>query len=269
MPAYENLLYEQTGPIVTVTLNRPQKLNALTDALMHELGNALDAIAADDSIRVVILTGAGRAFSAGYDLSPREHPLTTVQDWRWHGTASGCDVVMKMWDLPKPVLGAIRGYALGGGCDLVLGCDMVIASEDATFGEPEVRGVSSPPTLLMPWVIGMKKAKELLLTGDSIPANEAERLGIVNKVVPPDQLEATARALAEKLARVPPISIKLNKAAINRSYEIMGLKSAIAYGAEIFTLLLMTPDSAEFGKKVAEKGLRAALAERDAAFQVK
>lgn len=266
MPVYQNLIYQQSGPIVTITLNRPQKLNALTDALMHELGDALDFIATDDSVRAVILTGAGRAFSAGYDLSPREHPLTTVQDWRWHATASGRDVVLKIWDSPKPVVGAIRGYALGGGCDLVLACDIVIASEDAQFGEPEVRGVSSPPSLLMPWVVGMKKAKELLLTGDSIPASEAERLGIVNHVVAPDRLEAAARAMAEKLAKVPPVSMRFNKMAINHAYEVMGLKNAVAYGVEVFTLLLMTPDSAEFGKKVSEKGLRAALAERDAAF---
>jgi enoyl-CoA hydratase/carnithine racemase len=267
MPKFKHILYEQEGPIVTLTLNRPEKLNALNDLLMYELGEACDIIQADQSVRAVILTGAGRAFSAGYDLSPRDHPLETIQDWRDHATRAGRDVVMKLWDLRVPVIGAINGYALGGACDIVLATDMTILAENAKLGEPEVRMVSAPPTLIMPWVIGMKKAKELLLTGDMIDAEEAYRLGIANKVVPTDDLLAEANAMAERIAAIPPVSIEYNKRAINHAYETMGMKSAIAYGVEIFTLLLNTPDSAEFGKLISEVGLKAALAERDDAFK--
>lgn len=267
MSKYQFITYEQDGPIVTITLNRPEKLNALSDELMYELGDAFDAIEADDSVRAAIVTGAGRAFSAGYDISPREKPLETIQDWRDHATRAGRNVVMKMWDLRVPVITAVNGYALGGACDIVLASDITIMAEDAKVGEPEVRMVSSPPSQFMPWVIGMKKAKELLLTGDMIDAEEAHRLGVANKIVPADQLMDEANAFARRLAQVPPVSIEFNKRAINHAYEVMGLRSAIAYGVEIFTMLLKTPESAEFGALVAEKGLKEALAERDRPFK--
>lgn len=266
MTDYKYIVYEEEGPIAIITLNRPEKLNALSDQLMYELGEALDNIQGNSSIRAVVLTGAGRAFSAGYDISPREKPLVTVQDWRDHATRAGRDVVMKMWDLRVPVITAVNGYALGGGCDIVLASDITIMADDAKLGEPEVRMVSAPPTLIMPWVIGMKKTKELLLTGDMIDAQEALRLGMANKVVAAETLMDEAKAFARRLSLVPPVSMEFNKRAINHAYEVMGLKSAIAYGVEIFTLLLKTPESAEFGALVAEKGLKEALAERDRAF---
>ncbi len=267
MPKYQHILYKKEGPIVTITLNRPDKLNALNDPLMHSLGDAFGEIENDKDIRVVILTGAGRAFSSGYDLSPRDEPLESVQDWREHATKAGRDVVMKMWDLRVPVVTAVQGYALGGGCDLVLASDISIAAENAKIGEPEIRGVSSPPTFIMPWVIGMKKAKELLLTGDMVGAEEALRLGMVNKVVPVSDLHDEVLSFAKKLANIPPIAMELNKKAINHSYETMGMKSAIAYGVEVFTLLLKTEEAADFGKKVAEMGLKKALEERDKLFE--
>lgn len=266
MSSYQFITYEQDGPITVITLNRPEKLNALSDELMYELGDAFDAVEADASVRVAIVTGAGRAFSSGYDISPREVPLETVQDWRDHATRAGRDVVMKMWDLRVPVITAVNGYALGGACDLVLASDITILADDAKIGEPEVRMVSAPPTQLMPWVIGIKKTKELLLTGDMIDAEEAYRLGIANKVVPADALMEEAAAFARRLAQIPPVSIEFNKRAINHAYEVMGLKSAVAYGVEIFTMLLKTREAAEFGELVAEKGLKAALAERDRPF---
>lgn len=265
MPTFERILYEQKGPIVKITLNRPEKLNALDDPMMYNLGAAFDHVREDTSVRVVILTGAGRAFSAGYDLSPREKPLRTVQDWRDHMTRAGRDVIMRMWDLRVPVITAVRGYALGGGCDFVLASDITILAEDAKLGEPEVRHVSCP-MFIMPWVIGIKKTKELLLTGDTIDAQEAYRLGVANKVVPAEKLEEEAWAFAERLAKIPPVSIEFNKRAINHAYEVMGIKNAIAYGVEVFPLLLLTEESAEFGKAVAELGLKAALEARDKKF---
>jgi enoyl-CoA hydratase/carnithine racemase len=265
MPVFERIIYEQKGPIVKITLNRPEKLNALDDPMMLNLGAAFDFIQQDESVRVLIVTGAGRAFSAGYDLSPREKPLVSVQDWRDHMTRTGRDVIMKMWDLRVPVIAAVRGYALGGGCDIVLMADIAILAEDAKLGEPEVRHVSCP-TFIMPWVIGMKKTKELLLTGDSIDAQEAYRLGAANKIVPVEKLDEEAWAFAERIAKIPPVSIEYNKRAINHAFEVMGIKNAIAYGVEIFPLLLLTEESAEFGKAVAKMGLKAALEARDSGF---
>ena len=265
MPTFERILYEQKGAIVKITLNRPEKLNALDDTMMFSLGAAFDLIQQDKSVRALILTGAGRAFSAGYDLSPREKPLRTVQDWRDHGARTGRDVIIKMWDLRVPVISAVRGYALGGGCDIVLLSDITILAEDAKLGEPEVRHVSCP-TFIMPWVVGMKKTKELLLTGDSIDAQEAYRLGIANRVVPVEKLEEEAWAVAERIAKIPAVSIEYNKRAINHAYEVMGIKNAIAYGVEIFPLLLLTEESVEFGDAVEKMGLKAALEARDKKF---
>lgn len=267
MSDYKEIIYEKTGAIVKVTLNRPNKLNALTDSLMLELSDALDTIQADSEIRVMILTGAGRAFSAGYDLSLEGPPRTTVQAWRRHATECGRDVVMKIWDLRMPVISAVNGYALGGGCDLALVTDITLVADDAKLGEPEVRMVSAPPTLILPYLIGMKKTKELLLTGDMIDAEEAYRLGIANKVVPADQLQEEAWKYAEKLAAVPPVSLEYNKRAINHAFESMGMKTAIDYGVETFTQLLMTEEASAFATTVMEKGLKAALAERDREFK--
>lgn len=265
---YEFILCERIGPTVKITLNRPEKLNALNDQMMYYLDHALDSIEKDRDVRSVILMGAGKAFSAGYDLSPRKVPLDSVQDWRDHATKAGRDVVMKIWDLRVPVIAAAHGYALGGGCELLLASDISIAAAGTRIGEPEIRGTSSPPTLVMPWVVGMKHAKSLLLTGDLIDAEEAYRIGMLSRVVPLDDLEKVARTIAERLNKIPPIALELNKRGINNTFETMGLRTAVAYGVEIFTLLLNTEEAATFGRSIAEKGLRAAIEKRDTASDV-
>ena len=253
------VLYGQSGAIATLTLNRPDKLNALNDQMMEELLAAFDRVEEDTSVRVAVLTGAGRAFSAGFDLSPRDEPLETVQDWRKNTLHTGRDVVLKMWGLRVPVITAVRGYALGGACDIVLASDLTIVASDAKIGEPEIKAVGSPPTLVMPWVIGIKKTKELLLTGDLIDGEEAVQLGIANHVVAVDQVMEEAFKLAEKIAALPAVAVELSKSAINHAYETMGMRSAIDYGAEIFTLLMKSEDAAAFTRAVEEKGLKAAL----------
>ena len=266
MTQYEQIIFDRVSGderIAVITLNRPDKLNALTDQLMLELGDALDKANEDNSIHVVILKGAGRAFSAGYDLSPRDQPLESVQDWREHATKSGKEVILKIWDLRVPVIASVHGYALGGGCDLAIGADITYLAEGTELGEPEVRFVSAPPSLIMPWLIGVKKAKELLLTGDSIGAEEAVDIGLANRVVSEESLEDAVLTLAKRLANIPPISLELNKRAINHAYETMGMKSALDYGAEMFTLLLLTEESAQFAEEVTEKGLKKTLQDRN------
>lgn len=265
--SYETITLTRERSIAILTLNRPDKMNALSDEILYDILHAMDALERDKSVRAVILTGAGRAFCAGFDLSPREQPFTTVEDWREHA-ALGNDVCFKIWRSRLPVVAAVNGYCLGGGCDLSMVCDMTIAAETAEFGEPEIQFQSSPPFAIMPWVIGMKRAKELLLTGTRITAAEAERIGLINRVVPADQLMDEARKLAVQLAKVPPPAMVLNKRAINHTYEISGFLSAIEYGAEIFALIQMSEsdEQKEFFKIAGEKGLKAAFKWRDQKF---
>ena len=264
---YENITLKRERSIAIITLNRPEKMNALSDGLLYDVRDAMDELEKDKTVRAVILTGAGRAFCAGFDLSPREKPFTTVEDWREHAEL-GNEICFKIWRSRLPVVAAVNGYCLGGGCDLSMVCDLTVAAETAEFGEPEIQFQSSPPFVIMPWVVGMKRAKELMLTGARISAAEAERIGLANRVVPADQLMDQARKLAVQLAKVPPPAMLLNKRAINRTFEISGVLSAIEYGAEIFALVQMSEsdEQKEFFKIAGEKGLKAAFKWRDQKF---
>lgn len=266
--SYENVMVDVQDRIATLTLNRPAKRNALSDELLIDMQNALDDLEHDHSVRAVILTGAGKAFCSGFDLSPRENPPTSVQDWRDH-VKLGIDTWFKIWRSRLPVIAAVNGYCLGGGCDLSMVCDFTIAAHDAEFGEPEIQFQSSPPFFIMPWVVPMKRTKELLLTGGRVNAGTAERLGLVNRTVPAEHLLDEARKLAHQLVKIPPPAMELNKKAINHSYEIRGFLSTIDYGAEMFVLMLMSEESEEkkeFFAVAAEKGLKAAFKWRDEKF---
>lgn len=270
--AYETLLLEQDQGILTITLNRPQVLNAINTQLRTELGQAIDAAATDDTVRVVVIRGAGRAFSAGDDL--KEGFQRPVSEYsvasRRASIQREIELCFKIWDLPKPVIAQVHGYCLGAGCDLALACDITIAADDAQFGEPEIRHISSPPTLLMPWTVNLKKTKYLLLTGNTIGAIEAERCGLISKVVPGDQLDLEVRKTALDIARIPPDTVTLNKAALNRSYEIMGLRSAVLYNLETSTLIQLTKSKEELEERqriVREVGLKAFLERRDRPFR--
>ena len=272
MEGYKNVAYNtvtltRENRIATLTLNRPQKRNALNDELLEEMQQALDEIESDEEIRATIIRGAGRAFCAGFDISPREHPLTSVQDWRDH-VKLGNDTWFKIWRSRLPVIAAVHGYCLGGGCDLSMVCDITIAADDAEFGEPEIQFQSAPPFPIMPWVLPMKHMKELLLTGKRIDAAEAARIGLANRTVPADRLMREAQDLAHQMTKIPPPAMALNKEAINHGYEIRGFQSTIDYGAEMFTLTLMSEseEASAFFAVAAEKGLAAAFKWRDEKF---
>jgi enoyl-CoA hydratase/carnithine racemase len=267
---YENVLLHVEDAVATLTLNRPTKLNALSDGLLLDMQLAMDEIEKDKSVRAAIITGAGKSFCAGFDLSPRDPPFTTVQDWREH-VKLGNDTYYRIWRSRLPYIAAVNGFCLGGGCDLSMVCDFTIASNDAEFGEPEIQFQSAPPFLIMPWVIPMKKTKELLLTGGRIKADAAERMGLVNKVVPAAELADEAKKMARQLVMIPPPAMELNKRAINHSYDIRGLQATIDYGAEMFALALMSEseESKEFFAVAAEKGLKAAFKWREEKFSVR
>jgi enoyl-CoA hydratase len=270
--AYQNLLFNEKDEIGYLTLNRPSKLNALSPELMEELSHALDMIEADPEVRVVILTGAGRAFCAGFDISPRpdEPEIYERQADEWRSIMKGnIDTFLKIWHSSKPYIAAINGYALAAGCELAQLCDIKIASEHAVLGEPEIRFGTGPPVLITPFSVGLAKAKELLLTGDMLSAQEVERLGMINRVVPHDQLMSECEKTARKLIKIARVGIKYNKAAINHAFENMGFLNSIYQNLELVVLFdtTRTDEQERFNKIRKEKGLGAALDWRDARFK--
>ncbi len=262
------VLYEVRGPAAWITLNRPEKLNAINKDVLDGLHAAIDRASADDEVKVVVLTGAGRAFSAGYDLSA-EAAHSEIPAHEWHEVlAADVDATMRVWALEKPTIAAVRGYCLAGGCELAMACDMIIAGEGASFGEPEIRYGSGPVTLLMPYVLGQKKTNELLFTGDVIDAAAALRAGLVNRVVPDDAIEAEVEGLVIKIAPTPLPVLRLTKIALLRAYESMGLRQAVGTNLDLSAMLNAadTPEQREFMDIVKSQGLKAALAWRDSRY---
>jgi enoyl-CoA hydratase len=268
------LLEEDLGPVRRLTLHRPERLNALSNELVETLSGALARAAEDDAVRVVIIAGSGRAFCAGYDLKEeaeheKEHGPLDVAGWR-AALAHDAHRMLELFDHPKPIIAQVHGYCLAGGCDLMMMCDLAVASDDALFGEPEIRFGSGVVTMVMPWLVGARTAKELLLTGeDRIPADEAKRMGLVNRVVPRDRLEAETLALADEIAILDPVAISLTKKSINRGLEVSGFREALSANVDIDSVIeaAEVPERVEFRRIREKEGLKAAIAWRDARFR--
>ncbi|MBP2645499.1 MAG: 3-hydroxybutyryl-CoA dehydratase [Firmicutes bacterium] len=261
MSEYVNLLFSNENGIGTITINRPKVLNALNLDTLKELDSLLDKIAKDSSVKVVIITGSGeKAFVAGADIASMQ-PYTALEGRSF--AKAGQAVFNKLENLPQPVIAAINGFALGGGCELVMACDIRIAAENAKFGQPEVSLGITPGfggTQRLPRLIGKGRAKELLFTGDTIDAQEAYRLGLANKVISREELMETAKALAEKIMSRSPKAVELCKAAVNEGMDT-DLETAVAYEAEVFGLCFATADQKE--------GMTAFIEKRKAAFSGK
>jgi enoyl-CoA hydratase len=254
------VLREPTSWGVRLTLNRPEKLNAISRELREALTHAIAEATSDDRVRVIALAGAGRAFCSGYDLSEGQPDSA----WAWRAVlAEDVAATLAVWRCPKPVIAQVHGYALAGGLELAMACDLIVASEDARLGEPEIRFGSAPVTLLMPFLIGQKKTRELLMTGDLIDAREAERIGLVNRVVAAEQLVAEVDALADRIARVPPDVMAPTKLMLNRAMEVAGFAEAVELGLDIQSFVNMSETSRAFDEIVRRDGLKAALAWRD------
>lgn len=270
MSSYETIEVEP-GRVTTIRLNRPERLNAISRQMMDDVGRALAAARADDEVRVVVLSGAGRAFSSGYEIADDE-------GW-WEGMSAAdtaedlercyLDFERLIWDFPKPTVASVHGYALAGACEIAMLCDITVAAEGTKFGEPEIRLAAGPPAIIMPWVVGMKAAKELLYTGKMIDADRALQIGMVNEVCPADDLDRRTRYHADMLATIAPVAVRLQKEAINRTYELMGLTSSFHLNAKIQGILdaTVTEEQLEFQKLRKAEGLRAALNWRDAQFR--
>ncbi len=254
---FKNILFEKTDGVATIIINRPP-LNILDIPTLQDLNEALDNIKKDDRISVVVLKGAGdRAFSAGVDI--KDHMPATADELldAFHR------VFYLLFDLDRPVIAVVNGYALGGGCEIVAACDMVIASDTSVFGQPEINaGVFPPPAaVLFPKLIGRRKTFDLILTGDRIDAKEAERIGLINKAVPVEQLDETVDALVSKLRKKSPIVLRLNRKAIYEGLDIDS-KTALAKVTELYLNRLMkTQDAVE--------GLTAFLEKRKPAWKGK
>ena len=218
---FEHIIYKKKDKVLWLTLNRPEVLNALNRAMWRELTEALDLAEKDDGVRVVIITGAGRAFCAGDDIND----LATIKD-AFDAKAyfkEIAEAVRKVQCFRKPVIAAVNGLAYGGGCEMTLVCDVVIASENARFAQPEGKIGAWPPlaAVRLPSIIGKTKAMEIMLTGEPIDAEEAERIGLINKVVPSAKLEEAATEMAKKIVRVAPLSAELIKTTVNKKIEDM------------------------------------------------
>ena len=256
----KTILYEESESTGILTINKPEVLNALDAQVLEEIDSVLGKIERAGSIQTLILTGAGRAFAAGADIGAQS--VLTMEGGRAWGKR-GSAIFRRLELLPMPTIAAVNGFALGGGCELAMACDMILASSKAKFGQPEV-GLGITPgfsgTQRLPRLVGKAKAMELILTGEMISAQEALRIGLVNQVTEPEQLMERAKELANKIQKNGPLSVKYAKAAISRGMQ-MDLDSAIALENELFAMCFATEDQKE--------GMEAFLQKREPEFKGK
>ena len=267
--AYTVILIDEPAPWVRrITFNRPEKRNALNHALRGEIIAALREADQDDAVRVSILRGAGKCWSAGYDLGGGNDGLelpwyTAGGDGHWPRHVT--DGWMSIWDLAKPVIAQVHGYCLAGGSELATGCDLIYVAEDAKIGYPAVRfGV--PDMHFHAWFMGMRTALEMMLTGDSISGAEAARLGWANRAYPLAELEGAVIEMASRVAQVDPELAQLNKRIVHRQMEISGLRTGIRAGTEMCALGTHTRALQRFVNETRTKGLTQALSDRDSPF---
>ncbi len=264
------LLFERDGTIATITLNRPDKLNTLSPALMQELGRVLDEANTDDDLHCLIITGAGtKSFSVGFDLDGLQMPETTSE--LSAATNYNFQTILKIWNLRIPVIAAVNGYAVAAGSNLAMICDITIAAEEARFGEPEIRHGALSPLLLQPWFnSNPKMIHYLYYTGDTITAQEALTLGMVARVVPQAQLMEEARRMAQRIAMVPAYAVRMTKDSLRRTYESMGFMNAQYQHKANDTLVLGAigiPKKDHLFGLMEAGDMRAFLAERDGPFK--
>lgn len=268
MGGYETILVDEPAALVRrITLNRPEKRNALNNVLRTELFSALEEADRDDAVRVTILRGAGKCFSAGYDLGMNlslGQPYHTAQgDGQW--ARHVVEGWFRIWDLRKPVIAQVHGYCLAGGSELATACDLVYVAEDAAIGYPPVRLMSPPDMQLYPWLVGMRRAMELMLTGDSMSGIEAARSGFANRAYPAEELEPRVLEIAQRAAKIPVEIQQLNKRSVHRAMEIMGMRAALRAGTELMALGFHTAATREHLKQLAQ-GVSQALDKRDEQF---
>ena len=272
----DQVLYEVSDKIATITLNRPEKLNAMSQSLLDDLERAFDRAKNDSSAKVVLLKGAGRSFCAGYDLAPDDWiltqygadfdgPVNAVQDRE--DVTKILEYWLRLWKFPKPIIAEVQGVCLSGAGELLAMADIVVAADNAKFGHPAGRDLGIPVTLsFWPLLIGMRKTKELLFTAKLIDGVEAERIGLVNQAVPADTLSSAALEMAHDVARTAEVGLRVSKLATNRWFENMGLLASTYSTADLDTFFHQSETYVDFFKTVREEGMHAALQERAKKF---
>lgn len=268
MPTTAYLIIDDPAPHVRrVTLNRPEKRNALCNPLRAELFAALEAADRDSAIRVMILRGAGKDFCAGYDLSADNytdqpyHTAAGLGQWPRHVVEG----LFRIWDLAKPVIAQVHGHCLAGGTELATACDLVYVADNAKIGYPVTRSISPPDAQVFPWLVGMRRAQEMMLTGDAISGRDAAQWGFATRAFPAAELEAAVLEIAKRVANVPIEVQQFNKRSVHRAMESMGMRNALRAGTELQALAAQTDHAKAFFAK-ARENLTSALTERDTKF---
>jgi len=278
MQRYETILYATDGPVATLTLNRPDALNTIVPPMPDEVESAVHAAVRDDSVKVIVLRGAGRAFCAGFDFGQGFHHwdehLNTDGAWDpgkdfVHATAASLaptQKFMSLWRSPKPVIAQVHGWCVGGGSDYALCADLVIASDDARIGTPYSRMWGAYLSGMWIYRLGLARAKEYALTGKPLSGRHAAEIGLINQAVPFAELEATVARAARQLTAIPSSQLAAMKLVVNHAYEAMGLSSTQTLGPILDGLMRNTPDAKRFIERAAERGVRAAVADRDGPY---
>ncbi len=276
MSQYNDILYHVEDRVARITLNAPEKRNALSFRMRDEMINALRTAEADDEVTVVLIDAAGPSFCSGYDLSPRDPDykkegfMTSrhYDSWTDQFARSCVRDWMVIWDLMKPVVAKIHGHCVAGGTEILSMVDIAFVADDARIGYPAMRGMTSPDTLYFPWKMSMAQAKYLQLTGNSVSGSEAAEMGWVAKSFPADELEDQVMREVRPLSKIAPDLLAANKHSVNQAYEIMGFKTALAQGWQWHVLSgRVRPDAGGFAEAMKEGGFKAALEWRDGPFK--
>jgi enoyl-CoA hydratase len=285
-PATQRVLYEEDDGVAIVTLNRPDKMNTLNESVIAGLADSIDRAAASEAVSAVVLRGAGSTFTAGYDLNPGSRPDAApavrprkygaprvehragawdpVRDYYFMG--HNMERFMKIWHCPKPVIAELRGWAIGGGTDMILCCDLIFMASDAFIGYAPSRVYGTPTTMLWVYRIGLEHAKQFLLSGDAIDAETAFRIGLVSKVLPPDELSEEAVRYARRYRNIPMNQLALNKLLINQAFENMGLRTTQMLGTFFDGMTRHTEEAYRWVSSFGEIGFRETIRRRDAPF---
>ena len=267
---FDTILVERIGLVARLTLNRPERANALNQLMLAEIGQALDVLETDVDVRAIIVRGAGSSFSSGFDLKEQiERRPRGKAEWQ-PILRRDFDTIMRFWHSPKPTIAAVRGPCLAGACELALACDITVAARDAFFGEPELKFGAGIVVMILPWLVGPKVAKEIILTGeDRIDADRALAIGMINRIVAAEDLDDTSLRLAHHIAVIDPKLVKETKRAINRALEAQGLLTALeeALAIDLGIEGEGSADKARFMEIARRDGLKAALTWRDARFR--
>jgi enoyl-CoA hydratase len=277
--APETVRYEERDAIAIITLNRPERLNTLTESVVQGVADGIDAATASRAVRAIVLRGEGRAFTAGYDLvaegaggwgSPYDAPSVEPRAGAWDPVRDyqfmnhNVQRFMKIWHCPKPVIGQIHGFAVGGATDLVLCCDQLFMADDAFIGYAPSRVFGTPTTMLWVYRLGLEHAKQFLLTGEAIDAATALRIGLVSRVEPAAALSQRVEEYAQRFRHIPANQLALNKLLINQAFENMGLRTTQLLGTLFDGVTRHTEEAYRWAESFREKGFREVIRERDA-----